>query len=360
MYSSSEALALTRSLRGQLHACPEISGQEQKTRLLLQDFLAQHTTLEVCNCGDGFYAAHREENSKLPSIALRADYDALPIPGGGAAHLCGHDGHSAVLAGVALLLEERTVGRNVFLLWQPAEEIGAGAKGCLSLLAKEHIDQIYGAHNLPGFPSGEVFTRPGTFSCASRGLTITLTGKPTHAAYPELGISPASALGQLLTALPTLSDPELYTAMTLCTVVGTQMGQKAFGKAAERAELWLTLRAEQDNDLAALLKRVLDTAQTLAAKSGLTFAWEEQDVFPATCNDTACSKRVLDVCHGHLLDVPMRWSEDFGHYLQHCKGAFFGVGAGIDHPGLHTADYEYPDAILEPAIKAFWNLIACA
>lgn len=346
-----------RAFRARLHACPEVSGQEKRTKQAIWDFLKTHTSLELRECGPGFYAAHREEEARRPSIALRADCDALPIPGGGAAHLCGHDGHAAALAGVALLLEGAKVGRDVFLLWQPAEEIGAGAEACLGLFDQEQVDEIYGAHNLPGFPAGEIFTRPGTFACASRGVTLTLTGKPTHAAYPEHGISPATALGEILTALSDIADPKRYSAMTLCTVIGAQMGQKAFGKAAEHAELWLTLRAERDTDLERLEAQVLDLAETLAARDGLTFFSEEQDVFPAMVNDPACAERILKICGGQLLAQPMRWSEDFGHYLQRCRGAFFGVGAGVNHPDLHTESYEYPDGILEPTMEAFYKLI---
>ena len=106
-----------------------------------------------------------------------------------------------------------------------------------------------------------MLTRAGTFACASRGVTIHFVGKPAHAAYPETGISPAPAVGQLLVDLPALAAPEQYRGITLCTVIGAQMGEKAFGAAAESAELWLTLRGEHDDDLARLRRSVLTRAQ---------------------------------------------------------------------------------------------------
>ena len=344
-------------LRHALHNCPEISGQEARTKALLQDFLHSHTSMSLHACGAGFYAAHREENVSAPGLALRADYDALALPGGGAAHLCGHDGHAAALCGVALMLEGQAVGRNVFLLFQPAEETGAGAEGCLALFAQERIGEIYGAHNLPGFPLGQVVTREGTFACASRGVTLRFTGKPTHAAYPENGVSPAPAVGQLLCDLPALAAPERFTGMTLCTVIGVQMGEKAFGAAAEAAEVWLTLRGEHNTDLSLLRQAVLERAKVLADAQALTFAYDEQDIFPATENHAANAQKVLTACHGQALATPMRWSEDFGHYLLHCPGAFFGIGAGEACPPLHTERYAYPDALLDKAADAFWQLI---
>lgn len=344
-------------LRKMLHNCPEISGKEEKTKALLTNFLRTHTTLELIPCGSGFYAAHRESSPTKPAIALRADFDALAMPDGSAAHLCGHDGHAAALCGAALLAEGRLFNRNIFFLFQPAEETGKGAQECLELFLLESVDEIYGAHNLPGFPFGQVLTRPGTFACASRGVTLHFGGNPTHAAYPENGISPAAAVGKLLCELPSLSAPSRYTGMTLCTVVGTSMGEKAFGTAAAAAEVWLTLRAEHDRDLRSLHESILDLSKTLASAHRLTFSFEVQDAFPATENIPANAQKVLDFCNGQLLETPMRWSEDFGHYLNVCPGAFFGIGAGENHPPLHTEHYEYPDELLGPAIDAFLALM---
>ena len=344
-------------LRAVLHACPEISGQETVTRTRITEFLTRHTSLTIHNCGAGFYAAHREENVSRPGIVLRADYDALALPGGGAAHLCGHDGHAAALCGAALLLEGRTVDRNVFFLFQPAEETGAGALACTEIFRLESAGEVYGAHNLPGLPLGEVYTRRDSFACASMGLTLRFAGAPTHAAYPEHGVSPAPAVGRLLEELPLLSHPTRYGGMTLCTVIGANMGEKAFGAAAANAEIWLTLRAHRQDDLQALRRDILRRGEALAVQHRLTFSFDEEDVFPATENDSACAQKVLALCHGSELPEPMRWSEDFGHYLQVCPGAFFGIGAGENCPPLHTRDYEYPDALLLPTAKAFLRLI---
>ena len=353
----SKYIPLLVELRHELASCAEISGQEFKTRQLLINFLQEHTSLEIFPCGDGFYAVHREVSPGKPAIALRADYDALAMPDGSAKHLCGHDGHAAALCGAALFSEGRTFGRNIFFLFQPAEETGYGAPGCSELFDLESVGEIYGLHNLPGLPLGYVTTRPGTFACASRGITLEFHGKPTHAAYPENGISPADAMGELLNTLPLLSAPDRFTGMTLCTVIGMHMGEKAFGSAAADAEVWLTLRAEHDNDLLLLHKGLLQLSAELADKYGLTFSHEEQDIFPSTENDPACAQKVLDLCQGTLLETPMRWSEDFGHYLKKIPGAFFGIGAGMVHPPLHTENYEYPDELLPYAIDAFVKLM---
>lgn len=356
MQPRSDIIEKIRTLRHVLHENAEVSGQETRTRELLWSFLAQNTSLELHALDGGFYAAHREDGD-VPSIALRADYDALPAEGG-AAHLCGHDGHAAALCGAALLCEGQKIGKNLFFLFQGGEEDGSGALKCLPLFDRERIDAIYGAHNLPGIPLGAVMTRRGTFACASRGLILRFAGRPAHAAYPENGLSPAPAMGELLCALSALTDPKKpRDGIHLCTVIGLRMGEKAFGKAASDAELYLTLRSETNDGIARMRGEILSRAQQLAQRDGLTFSAEEQDVFPAVENDPLLADRILTCCSGRLLPEPMRWSEDFGQYLTRCRGAFFGIGAGEACPPLHDRRYEYPDALLEYAVGAFEKLI---
>ncbi|MGM9619761.1 MAG: amidohydrolase [Oscillospiraceae bacterium] len=346
-------------LRHELHARPAASGHEEETAALLKAFLKRHTPLELHDCGRGFYAAYRVPDSAAPGVALRADYDALLLPDGTAAHLCGHDGHAAALCGVAMLLDAMRVGRNVFLLFQPAEETGRGAETCVQLFDREQVGEIYGAHNLPGYPLGQVYTRPGTFACASRGLAVTLEGFSAHAAYPEEGRSPAGALGELLCRLSAFAQGQSPDPDTFCTIIGARLGEEAFGTTPARAELWLTLRAQKDGALMALQRQVEQLVAEAAQAHGLSCAVEIRDPFPATVNDPDCAEKICAACAGALLRQPMRWSEDFGHYLNRCRGAFFGIGAGDAQPPLHSSLYSYPDALLEPTIRAFCQLLRC-
>ena len=137
------------ALRAQLHACAEVSGREAVTKHTLLTFLREHTSLELHELAGGFYAAHREPEGTKSTVALRADYDALATPEGGAAHLCGHDGHAAALCGVALMLEGQSIGRSVFLLFlrrtQPAGlsvRRGAHPRGHLCLRQPRRDDSF--------------------------------------------------------------------------------------------------------------------------------------------------------------------------------------------------------------------------
>lgn len=345
-----------RGLRRRLHACAERSGEEFETARLVSSFLGTHTSLSVYDQGNWLYAVHEEPDA--PAIAFRADLDAVSDGAQGAAHRCGHDGHTAALCGLALLLEGQTIGKTVYLIFQPAEETGEGAKRCIPALRGKGIAACFSSHNLPGYPRGAIVTRAGVFACASRGLTISFTGAPAHAAYPEFGRNPAHALGQMLCGLNADAAPDQYRGMVLCTVVGAQAGERAFGVAASTASLWLTIRGHYGGDLAALQERLTARARTLAEQDGLTVSFSVCDDFAETACDPAATETVRAACAAAGLQVqeadePFRWSEDFGQFSSLSPIAFFGVGAGEDCPALHTAGYEYPDELLQPTCAAY-------
>lgn len=356
-----------KKVRKELHNSPEHSGKEVKTREIIKSFLSNNTDLRVSEYNGGIIALYEQDSnadamalgSDADTIALRVDIDAVSLPNGSAAHLCGHDGHSAVLLGVALMLDKIRPNRRVLLIFQPAEENGEGANAMAGLLKDYNVSEIYGSHNLPGYEFGKVFTSYDTFACASCGMIFNIKGKPAHAAYPESGASPMKAVNELFTAIDESQNGDRFSDGTLATLVGCKMGQKAFGTLAENAEVWITVRSDTEKDF----KRIKEYLEYVVKKQceylDLSYTIEIMDEFPATVNDRDCAEKVIDKCEGTLLNKPMRWSEDFGHYLNYnggWKGAFFGIGAG-KCPDLHTEDYEYPDELLEYHINAFVNLI---
>lgn len=350
----------TRELRGRLHFCPELSGQERETQGILKEFLRANTSLEIVEEDGWFYAAHRE-GEDLPGVIWRCDMDAIPGTDG-PYHGCGHDGHCALAAGLALMAEGKTLGRNLFFLFQPGEETGEGARRCLPLLEKEKAERIFGLHNIPGFEAGAVLCREGTFACASKGMTVRFTGRQSHAAYPELGINPAFLAADLLRELPAFLEPSLYGGLVMATVVQVAIGEKAFGVSAGEGELSLTLRAHRRQDLEALEERIRSYLLAEGEKRGIRCEFFFQDEFPHTASDSRLEEALEKAWSQAGLTVkelaePMRWSEDFGWYLEKLPGVFFGVGAGEEHPGLHTPAYQFSDGILEPALRAAWTAV---
>lgn len=339
-------------LRHKLHQNAELSGGETETMKILTEFLRDNSDCEIVPRGKWFYAVKRGGERK---IAFRADMDALPIPESPScpygslnplvSHRCGHDGHSAALAAFAC---ECRSENTVYFIFQHAEETGEGARECAKLLKEEGIDEIYAFHNLPGFEKNKIFCRKGTFACASMGLELIFTGKPSHAAYPENGINPSFAIAEILLALEELKND--FTKMTLITVVGVEIGGAAYGTSAGDGRICLTIRGELEDELLTLKNRIIDLCDEKAVN--MEFSYLVHDPFPETKNHDKCVDKIKNY---QYLEQPMRWSEDFGYYLKEAPGAIFGIGGGSCAP-LHTEGYDFPDELIETAINAFQEL----
>lgn len=361
------------ALRHGLHKVAELSGQEYQTKKMLMEFIKWETRLDVVDCGAWFYAYYEPEPYlEQSAIAFRADFDALPIDETiklsyasktpGISHKCGHDGHSAALCGLALLLDRKGCDVPVYLIFQHAEEIGAGGAVCAKLLREKNIREVYAFHNWSGFPEGSVRVRPGTVQCASKGLTIAFKGKTAHASQPEDGINPSYAAASLLLSVEKACELSLYRGMVMATPVCVSIGEKNFGIAASEAELSFTLRAELEAELAKLEERIREMAEKLAKEEKLTIFIEEQDVFPETSNDPGCAEKVMQAAREagiplETMEHPFRASEDFGWYQKVCPGAMFYIGNGENYPSIHTTGYDFNDRILDTAIEMFWNLL---
>ena len=370
---SGDHTRLITDLRHTLHRHAELSGAEHKTKAILKDFLREHTDFSVTDRGAWFYAFRgAAAPAAKPPIAFRTDMDALPIPetcslpyaseDPSVSHRCGHDGHCAALCGLALSLTGQPLSRDVYLIFQHAEETGVGARVCAELLSEKGIREIYAFHNLNGYPLGQVVFRPGQTQPASVGRTVCFTGVPAHASAPEHGKSPARAAAELcLYTDKLLFQP--HRGMLLATVVHLNVGKKDFGVVPYKGELSFTERAEYEDELEALDRAFCEKARQLAAWNGLTVSFSESDRFPATVNDDSCISRVVnaavEVTGVQALDMEEMWraSEDFGWYTKQCPGAIFYIGTGEDSPALHTEAYDFPDAILPVAAAMFRALI---
>ena len=352
---SSYALLATE-LRKELHDMPEPSMHEKNTKVRLMRFIREQTPLQLYDMGSWFYAAARFDD-KARSIAFRADYDAVTGEDGISRHLCGHDGHAATLAAFALWVNENRPKCNIFFLFQPGEESGEGAKVCMELFEREHIDEIYAFHNIPGITLGTALIRRGTFACASEGLELTFTGKPAHAAYPEYGVNPSAAMAELILAINEQLK-ERHDGIVLSTVIGMEAGSDRYGVSASTGKLRLTIRAEHHEEFEALREYITKTTETVCRKNGLQYGITENDVFPSTENHEECVRKLVHACERAGIrmqepEEPFRWSEDFGRYLTKVKGCIFGMGSGESCPALHTADYCFPDEIIGYVLKIY-------
>jgi amidohydrolase len=246
-------------------------------------------------------------------------------------------------------------------MFQPAEETGAGARGVVGDPRFESIrpDFAFGLHNLPGMERGHAAIREGSFCFASEGMTIHLTGWTSHAAHPEDGRSPASAMIELAERLPRLpAELGMAQGEAIVTLAHARLGEPAFGISPGEAWVMATLRASTDEAQERLMQAARELAHEAAAAAGLGIEIETAERFAACFNDASATQIVRHACAEAGVpcaeaDGPFRWSEDFGVFSGACPSAFFVLGAGEDHPQLHNPDYDFPDKIIPTALAVF-------
>ncbi len=354
------------AFRHDLHQHPELSGQEKRTASRVQAFLQPTFPDKIyTHIGGHGLAFAYHSGQPGPVVMFRCELDALPIQESNSfdyasstacvSHLCGHDGHMAILAGLGYLLaEEKPERGKVILLFQPAEETGQGALQVLQDPVWTHIqpDYLFALHNIPGLPRHQICSKSGVFAAASKGMVVKLTGATAHAAHPEQGKSPAMALAAILQAWEQLpSQTAHFQDFVRLTVVHALLGEIAFGVTPGYAELRATLRSFENKDMATLTQLAETVVRQQAARYGLTFDISYTEEFTAVVNNPeayACLSSAAQACGlaYQAMEQPFRWSEDFGYFSAHTQTAFFGLGAGQKQPALHHASYDFPDEVI--------------
>ncbi|KSV69388.1 amidohydrolase [Sinorhizobium sp. GL2] len=364
------------AIRRDLHQHPELAFQEKRTSSVVGDLLASWG-YEVSRgiAGTGIVATLRGGQGEK-AIGLRADMDALPIEEAtglayasrhkGVMHACGHDGHTAILLAAARFLA--TEGRfdgTLRLIFQPAEEIGAGARKMLSegLFERFPVDAVFGLHNWPGVTAGRFGFVSGPAMASVDQANITIVGKGGHGAEPHLTVDPVLATASLITALQSLVSRNVDPQDMAVVTVGSIHGGQASNVIPESVSLKLTLRAF-DGDVRRLLgERVQALARAQAESFGAKAEVDYKLGFPALVNhpdETAFARNVALQALGPEAVVadfrPRTASEDFAFFLEEKAGNYAFVGNG-DSASLHSAQYDFNDAIIAPAARYWVRLV---
>ncbi|WP_323041721.1 M20 aminoacylase family protein [Gemmobacter sp.] len=297
-------------------------------------------------------------------IGLRADMDALPIleetglphasKTPGVMHACGHDGHTAMLLGAAkYLAETRNFDGTVVVMFQPAEEGGAGGRAMCEdgMMERWGVQEVYGMHNWPGIPAGQFAIRPGPFFAATNVFTIDIQGRGGHAAKPHETVDPTVIGAQIVLALQSIAsrnaDPLDSIVVSVTSFVTSS---QAFNVIPQSVQIKGTVRTLLKDTRALAEQRIRAIVANTATAFGATASIDYIQGYPVMANHAAETDHARDVAAAisgqPVLEVPPTMGgEDFAYMLEARPGAYILVGNG-DTASVHHPAYDFDDAII--------------
>ena len=374
---SEEEYQRVLALRHDLHRHPELSGQEVRTTTKLREFFASLPAFRVLPpITETGLVAQIAGDDALPEIMLRADIDALPqreeydcpwkSRTDGVMHACGHDLHTAALAGAALLLARaKADGKlrgTVDLVFQPAEETTNGAKRLIDAGLFDAIRPAYcfGIHNWPSVPTGSVVCRAGAIMSAKKNFAIRVHGFGGHGSMPQLNIDPIVCAAAMVQSLQTVVSRNMDPRDAVVLTVSAIEGGSAANLVVEDATLHATLRALSAQAMARATERiesiVANTAAAYECRSEIV--WQED--IPAVWNSaemTACAEQCVKAVGLTLSDAPPSMaSEDFSLYRAYAPSFFYWVGStapGAPVEELHRPRFHADDGALRGAAALY-------
>jgi amidohydrolase len=373
-------------IRRDIHAHPELCFEENRTADVIAKALTGWGIPIHRGLGKTGVVGIVKNGSSTRAVGLRADIDALPMSEhntfahasthAGKMHACGHDGHTAMLLAAAKhFSQHRNFDGIVYLVFQPAEEGGGGAREMIrdGLFDKFPMEAIFGAHNWPGMPVGTVGVNPGAMMASSNNFRVRIKGKGSHAALPYMGIDPVPVACQMVMAWQTIItrnrkpiDPGVISATMI-------HAGEAINVVPDSAEIRGTVRTFSIETLDMIERRMKEVAEGTCAAFGATCEFEFNRSYPPTVNhaaETEFVRKTLAQVVGEANVVPFEptmGSEDFSFFLQAKPGCYFtlGNGDGAHRLGghglgpcmLHNPSYDFNDELI-PVGASCWVKLA--
>jgi hippurate hydrolase len=384
--------ATITALRREIHARPELCFDEKHTSDLVAAKLTEWGIPIRRGLGRTSVVGIVKNGNGRGAIGLRADMDALPMSESntfahasrhaGKMHACGHDGHTAMLLAAAQhLAKHRNFDGTVYLLFQPAEEGGGGAREMVKdgLFTEFPMDAVFGMHNWPGLQVGQFAVCPGPCMASSNEFFITIRGRGVHAALPHLGIDPVPVACQMVQAFQTIvTRNKRPTDAAVISVTMIHTGE-ATNVVPDACTIQGTVRTFTLPVLDLIEQRMREIAQHTAAAFGAECAFEFRRNYPPTINHPAEAAFVAEVmretvgAENTLAFDPSMTAEDFSYFLLEKPGAYFVIGngdgrhrlayagdGGADNLGpctLHNPHYDFNDDLI-PLGATLWVRLA--
>ncbi len=378
--------AAVQAIRRDLHAHPELCFQEQRTSDVIAKALTDWGIPIHRGLGTTGVVGIIKNGTSNRAVGLRADIDALPMSEHnqfahaskhpGKMHACGHDGHTAMLLAAAKhLARHRIFDGTVYLVFQPAEEGGGGAREMIKdgLFERFPMDAIFGMHNWPGMAAGQFAIKDGPCFASSNEFKIVIRGKGAHGAMPHLGIDPVPAACQMVQAFQTIitrNKRPIDTGVISVTMIHTG---EATNVVPNSCEIQGTVRTFTTEVLDLIERRMQTVAEATCAAFEATCEFSFKRNYPPTINhtaETAFARGVMQQMVGaqNVFEFePTMGAEDFSYFLQHKPGAYFviGNGDGSHRAGghglgpcmLHNPSYDFNDELI-PLGGTFWVQLA--
>jgi amidohydrolase len=374
------------ALRRDLHAHPELCFEEVRTADVVAAQLTAWGIPVHRGLGTTGVVGIVKAGTSGRALALRADMDALPMQErntfahtsqhAGKMHACGHDGHTAMLLGAAqYLAQHRNFDGTVYLVFQPAEEGGGGAREMIKdgLFEKFPVEAVFGMHNWPGSAAGTFAASAGPVMASSNEFKITVRGKGGHAAMPHNAIDPVVVACQLVLGFQTIISRNVKPIDAAVISVTMVHAGEATNVIPNHCELQGTVRTFSLEVLDQVEQRMRDMAEHMCAASGASCDFEFDRNYPPTINsarETEFARKVMASIVGEdnvLAQEPTMGAEDFSYMLQAKPGCYSFIANGegdhrlMGHGGgpcmLHNASYDFNDELL-PLGATYWVRLA--
>jgi amidohydrolase len=365
--------------RHALHRCPELGFQLSETASYIERQLRELGIETHSEIGQvGLVGVLRKGDSNR-AIGLRADMDALKIQElntfeyrsktEGHMHACGHDGHSAMLLGAAEALRSLDFDGTVYFVFQPNEEHGLGAQAMIDdgLFDRFPMDAIYGMHNMPGRPTGQLAMKPGAIMAGEDNFSLTIVGRGGHASQPHQHIDPLVISAEIILAMQSIVARSIDPAEQAVVSVTEIEADGTVNVVPSIVTIKGDCRSFKRDVSETIERRLGELAQGICQAHGAELRFSYQRVFHATTNHPAETEHALAAAQAtnpaELVEYPcdaMTASDDFAHMLLEKQGAYVFIGNGSDSVGgcaLHNPHYDFNDEILVTGVRFWINLV---
>ena len=369
-----------KNLRKQLHISPELGFEETETVKIISNALRPFDLKIMSGVGKTGLIAVLDTGRPGKSIGIRADFDALSIhekntfnhasKNKGRMHACGHDGHTAILAclaGVLSSIKDNLSGRVIFI-FQPAEELGEGAKAMLEdgVLERYPLDAIFALHNFPLFPAGHITVKDQCILAGMDTFEVVIEGLAGHASIPEKCLNPISIAARLQVEV----DKKLHLIKDrypMCSLNFTKIASntsESINIIPEKSFLKGITRFPSQEAQEAIKKILEDTGALLSESSGASINITYQHTCPITTNAAEPTEKLINAAQQELgedcfklLEHPLAAFDDFAYFLNKVPGCYFFIGNGESSEMVHTAHYDFNDEIILPATKVLARVV---